>query len=169
MQAETTLTSPPTSKLVAIWSAAMIGLMVAAFAQGQAVVAESLAKVVERGDLPTLRARLSSGENPNEPDDSAIKVKGWTPLMAAAYSGNIEAARILLDAGATLNAKTEFGRTALDVAVVGGKPQVAELLRSRGAKDTVAAPGVASTQTTAGQKAKPAAAPAQAIAPTPNS
>ena len=120
---------------LAVGSAAMIGLMVAAYAQGQAVVAESLAKVVERGDLAGLRTRLSSGANPNTSDTTPVK--GWTPLMAAAYSGNAEAARILLDAGATLDAKTEFGRTALDVAVAGGKPQVAALLRSRGAKDTV--------------------------------
>jgi hypothetical protein len=53
--------------------------------------------------------------------------------MEAAYTGNVAAARILLDAGAAIDAKTEYGKTALDVALSGGKTEVAELLRSRGA------------------------------------
>ncbi len=100
-------------------------------AQRQALASDSLVKVVEMGDLATLQARLSSGANPNEPDDSVVK--GWTPLMAAADAGNVDAARLLLDAGAAIDAKTELGSTALDIAIRGGKQQVADLLRGRGA------------------------------------
>jgi WD40 repeat protein len=93
--------------------------------------ADSLAKLVERGDMVALRARLASGASPNELDDREIG--GWTPLMGAARSGNIDAARLLLESGAEINAKNQYGATALDIAVVGGKGEVAEFLRSRGA------------------------------------
>jgi len=98
----------------------------------------SLAKLVESGDLTALRARLTSGANPNDPDDSISK--GWTPLMEAAYYGNVAAARLLLDFGASVNVKTQFGKTALDIAISSGcsicstrngNVQVADLLRSR--------------------------------------
>jgi Ankyrin repeats (3 copies) len=108
--------------------------MVAVFAQGQTVAKDSLAKLVDRGDVITLRALLASGANPNTPDNSVVS--GWTALMAAAFSGNVEAARILLDSGAAIEAKTGFGKTAMDVALAARKPQVAELLVSRGAKST---------------------------------
>ena len=111
-----------------------------ASAQGPTVVVDSLVGAVARGDMAVLRARLSSGANPNTSDDS--KVKGWTPLMEAAYSGNVEATRLLLDAGAKIDAKNKFGATALDVAVLGGKTQVAEFLRSRGAKGTQGTQGI---------------------------
>ena len=52
--------------------------------------------------------------------------------MAAANSGNVEAARLLLYSGTAIGSKTQFGKTALDVALVGGKTQVAEFLRSGG-------------------------------------
>ena len=119
---------------IVFWSTTVIGLMVAVFAQGQTVAKDSLAKLVDRGDVITLRARPASGANPNTPDNSVVS--GWTALMAAAFSGNVEAARILLDSGAALEAKTGFGKTAMDVALAARKPQVAELLRSRGAKST---------------------------------
>ncbi len=77
-------------RILPFWVTFVIGVTVTGFAQEQPASAESLVKVVQRGDLATLRARLSTGTNPNEPDDFAINVKGWTPLMAAALSGNLE-------------------------------------------------------------------------------
>lgn len=103
---------------------------------------DPLITAVHRGDLTAIRTLLSSGSNPNTPDTYFLK--GWTPLMEAAYSGNVEAARLLLDAGATRDLKTEHGKAALDIAVAAGcsicstrtgNTQVAELLRSRGAKE----------------------------------
>lgn len=117
---------------IALWSVPMVGLTLMAFAQGRVGAKDSLVKVVERGDLVKLRTRLSSGANANEADNSVVK--GWTPLIAAAYSGNVEAARLLLDAGAAIEARTQFNKTALDVALSVGNTQVAELLRCRGAK-----------------------------------
>ena len=91
-----------------------------------------LVKLVKAGDLATLRTHLSSGADPNVGDDSVIK--GWTPLMAAAFSGNVDAVRLLLEARAAIDAKTVNGRTALDVAVTFGSTEVANYLRSHGAK-----------------------------------
>jgi hypothetical protein len=101
--------------------------------------AEPLITAVHRGNLDAVRKLLSSGANPNVSDTCFIK--GWTPLIEAAYSGNVDAARLLLDAGANINAKTEYGRTALEVATAAdcgstcsthtGNMQVAELLRGR--------------------------------------
>ncbi|HEX4383321.1 MAG TPA: ankyrin repeat domain-containing protein [Myxococcales bacterium] len=60
---------------------------------------------------------------------------GWTPLHAAAFGGNVTAARLLLDAGADLNAraKNQFDNTPLQVAMLTRSHAVAMLLLSRGA------------------------------------
>ncbi len=50
--------------------------------------------------------------------------------MAAANLGNIEAAQLLLDWGATINARNQLGKTALDIAAGNDKWRVYELLRS---------------------------------------
>jgi len=126
MQAKSTLGVFQATKWIAVCST-LIGLM--ASAQGQA---DSLVYVVERGDLKALRTRLASGENPNKSDDSIVK--GWTPLMAAADRGNVEAARLLLEYGAVVDARTQYGSTALDITARhrdSASRQVAELLRSR--------------------------------------
>ncbi len=112
MQAKTILPVLHATIWIAIWSTAMIGLTATAFAQNQPVATDSLVKVVESGDLTALRTRLSSGADPNTPEDSEF-FKGWTPLMAAAYSGNVDAARLLLGFGAKVNARNQFGATAL--------------------------------------------------------
>jgi peptidoglycan hydrolase-like protein with peptidoglycan-binding domain len=104
-------------------------------------VTDPLTSAVKRGDLGGIRALLASGASPNASGDPHIK--GWTPLMQAAFSGNVDAARLLLDSGATVDATNEFGKTALYVALragcstcstLTGNLQVAELLRGRGAK-----------------------------------
>ena len=67
-------------------------------------------------------------------------VRGGTPLMAAAYVGNASAARLLLDHGTKVDTKNFFGKTALDLATIGGKKDVADLLRSHGAKQPLLLP-----------------------------
>jgi len=48
----------------------------------------------------------------------------YTPLMAAAESGNIDLVELLVNKGANLNYKNEFGRSALNVAITQGKYDV---------------------------------------------
>jgi ankyrin repeat protein len=60
---------------------------------------------------------------------------GGTPLHLAAFAGNLDVARVLLDAGAEVNARAEneFKNTPLQVTTLTGQVEVARLLLSRGA------------------------------------
>ena len=57
----------------------------------------------------------------------------FTPLWGAAYSGNDDEVLFLLERGADVNRKTNFGRTALMVAAYKGHESTVRLLLSRGA------------------------------------
>jgi ankyrin repeat protein len=72
---------------------------------------------------------LSIGKDPNE----KTAVEEWTPLWIAACHGNLELARLLLDAGADVNATTRKGLTALREAALIGATEIVQLLLERGA------------------------------------
>ena len=57
-------------------------------------------------------------------------MKGDTPLHMAARNGNVDIAKMLLDAGADKEAKTPDGRTPYNVATARFKTAVAALLKS---------------------------------------
>ncbi len=57
----------------------------------------------------------------------------WTPLMYAARQGSSDAARTLLDAGASINLTDPDGTTALMVAIINSHYDTAALLTERGA------------------------------------
>src|SRR5688572_11718635 len=58
---------------------------------------------------------------------------GMTPLMYAARDGSLDAARVLVEAGAALNATDPNGMTPLMMAITNGKIPVAQLLVDKGA------------------------------------
>jgi ankyrin repeat protein len=60
---------------------------------------------------------------------------GWTPLHLAAFFGNLDAARLLLDAGADVHAvsRNSLANTPLHAATAGKHGEVALLLIERGA------------------------------------
>lgn len=60
---------------------------------------------------------------------------GWTALHMAAFAGNVDAAKVLLDAGAEIDAraKTRFRNTPLHAAMLTGQYGTAKLLLERGA------------------------------------
>jgi ankyrin repeat protein len=58
------------------------------------------------------------------------------PLHSAAALGDVEACRMLLDAGADPNAAQQGGYTPLDEAVFNDKDELAALLRARGAQQS---------------------------------
>ena len=60
---------------------------------------------------------------------------GWAPIHFAAYAGNLEVAKLLLDRGADINrrANTKFRNTPLQVSLLTGQEEMAALLIARGA------------------------------------
>ncbi len=68
---------------------------------------------------------------------------GWTPLNLAAFFGNVDAARALLDAGADVHAvsRNALTNTPLHAATAGKHSEVALLLLESGAKGDVADAG----------------------------
>lgn len=60
-----------------------------------------------------------------------------TPLMLAVMSRRIEAVRVLLEHGAKVDARDEYGYTALTLAISRKQPDIARLLLERGANPNV--------------------------------
>jgi len=67
------------------------------------------------------------------PELTNNKQPGMTPLSIAAYSGNLDAARVLVDHGAKLESKDETGRTPLLYAIIQLKTDVVSYLLAKGA------------------------------------
>jgi uncharacterized protein len=78
-----------------------------------------------RGSLSMVKLLLAAGAPVNTMDD-----RGLTPLMMAANSRNKnpEVVRLLLDRGADVEAKDEFGRTAAGWARIGARPEIMKML-----------------------------------------
>jgi ankyrin repeat protein len=129
-----------------------------------------LFRAVMSGDLETVRALLDGGANPNpqpsrfgsmSPLDWAVSMgtpdmvrllvdrgasvnnmdlHGRTPLHGAAMKGNVEAARILLEAGADPNLSgEEHSNSPLGFAATMGNTDMARLLLEHGAKPSCSA------------------------------
>ncbi len=102
-------------------------LLTAAFLSHAATqdASDHIYNAIRQNDLVFLRT-LSSPAAVNIKDS-----RGGTPLHYAAESGSIEAMRLLIAAGADVNAANAFGATPLMFAA--GQPEKAALLLSRGA------------------------------------
>jgi ankyrin repeat protein len=87
--------------------------------------------------------------DPDDSDDNEVVVAGLvgsgggglTPLIFAAREGDIESAKALLDAGAKINAQSEYGWTALLTAVNNRNYKLAAMLLDRGADPNIANKG----------------------------
>jgi thiosulfate/3-mercaptopyruvate sulfurtransferase len=64
---------------------------------------------------------------------NAVILNGMTPLMKAAYAGDVAVTRELVAAGATIEARNDDGNTALWLAVAGGSIEVMSFLIAAGA------------------------------------
>ncbi len=89
---------------------------------------------------------------------------GDTPLHYAAHCGNEAVARLLLDAGAEVNALGADGRTALAAALSEDNAGVVELLRARGAEEAPAAGAAAGGGAASPARVALSAAPARTAA-----
>jgi ankyrin repeat protein len=79
---------------------------------GAAVLPNALRVAVIYSRVEMVKLLLERGVNPNTPSTAV----GYTPLMQAASSANLELVKLLIDAGADLNSEDQQGRTALDEA-----------------------------------------------------
>jgi ankyrin repeat protein len=77
------------------------------------------------GHAQTLRYLIEQGVAVNGRDRY-----GWTPLMTTAWYGHVEAAKLLLSAGADPSLETSDGKTALQMARERSQPKVASLLEA---------------------------------------
>jgi ankyrin repeat protein len=87
-------------------------------------------RAVRRGDLAHVQRILRAGFPVDVPLDWLLR---RTALMEAGFTGQLEIARALLDAGADTNARSRSGETPLMLACAGGHPALVRLLIERGA------------------------------------
>ena len=92
--------------------------------------AAAILQAIRDGDLPAVQRLLTADPRLAHASDEHLK----TPLHWAAERDRRDAAEILLDSGADLEATTSWGATALDWAATMGSAKVADLLLARGAK-----------------------------------
>ncbi len=81
----------------------------------------------QRGDVQRIRDLLRKGVQVD------ARCLFRTPLLRAASEGHIAAVRVLVEAGACLEARNDIGRTPLYIAAVNGRKDVVEYLLSKGA------------------------------------
>ncbi len=89
-------------------------------------------RAAKKGDLAALRKLLRADSSLAHSRDK----DGSTPLHWAAWRGQVEVARLLLEAGADVNARnqnTHWGTTPLHAAAHGNQAAVVQLLLANGA------------------------------------
>ena len=90
------------------------------------------------GRLELARLLLNNGANINWQSGRQLSESvydssaGWSALAQAAGAGHRDVVELLLDRGADINIRWDFGRTALHEAAIYGRASVVELLLSRG-------------------------------------
>jgi len=109
-------------------------VFLAVFFNRQSIRAYRQALFVEsasRGNVGRMNVLLDVGASVDEPACQTYLC--LTPIVAAAWTGNSEGVRLLLEHGARVNGTLQRGQTALMVASHNGHTEVVRLLLSRGA------------------------------------
>jgi len=88
-------------------------------------VNEDLLQASQRDDLAGVKKALVNGANVNARD---FRQPGYTSLMLASLNGNFEIVKLLVQAGANVNAKNTDGNNALIFAVERMHPDIVKLL-----------------------------------------
>ncbi len=98
----------------------------------------ALGAAVRKNDLGEVEKILLEGQldvNFSEPfgskDAAGNLYYALTPLMWAAFYGNLPIAELLLKAGARVDLKNPYGLTASDIAIARSHPLIAQLIKER--------------------------------------
>ena len=103
-------------------------------------------EATKQGDVEAVKQFIASGTDVDAKDNISLwmkdNIRGRTPLYWAAWTGEMEIAELLIDAGADVNAKNDEGRTPLDLAIQNSawphvrrkRTEIAALLRKHGGK-----------------------------------
>jgi hypothetical protein len=94
------------------------------------VLTRELWQIAGSGNVERLEQILAQGADVNAGDRTGV-----TPLMRAAYHGELPMVRALIEHGADLDAKDSGGLTALMMAKHSGRAEIVEALLSSGAKE----------------------------------
>ena len=84
--------------------------------------------LIKRGDEAGLRAALDAGLDPNLANQN-----GWTLLMLAAVEGAVPLGQLLIEKGASINARNNKEESALSLATHRGYTLFVDLLHPKGA------------------------------------
>jgi ankyrin repeat protein len=115
--------------------AGLLGLALAVVLTAAAPAGQPLVDAAKRGDAAEVRALLRAGADPN-----AAQGDGLTALHVAAQAGNLEIARLLIDARANVDVGTRIGGyTPLHLAAQAAHAEVVAALLAAGADANVAA------------------------------
>ena len=120
-------------------------ILVAAFSR-QPVSAKSKSEVLQNsfqtpgihtaivaGNIEAVKQLIASGTDVNEIEPGS----GSTPLMTAALLDRVEIAKLLLDAGASIDSKNYDGSTALHTAAFFCRTDMVKLLLEKGADKSI--------------------------------
>lgn len=95
--------------------------------EGGIRLAMDMAKAIKAGDIPEIQKQLEIGA------DMETEINNMTALQRAANTGKEKAAEFLIDAGASLESRTQRGLTALHMAAMRGNNAMVIILVGAGA------------------------------------